>query len=192
MSLGRRGSLWAALAMLASGTASLAAELPVVPVCYNYGCSTQESVRLTAEGWRQVGALFARPADSPRVERARIREAVALMERLMGEQTPIHLDKAKNAAKEIGGQMDCIDESRNTDTSLRLFEQHGYLRWHGVRKRVERVRYLFLVHWGAQIEDLVTGERYIVDSWYRDSGEPPYLQGLTDWKKARPFPLQDF
>jgi hypothetical protein len=183
-----------AVAISVASAAAGAAEpkaLPVVPVCYNYGCETRVLVSMRSPGWRALQQLFAKPADSPQTERTRIRAAVALMERLMGEQTPIHRDKAKNAAKKLGGQMDCVDESRNTDAYLRLFTQHNYLIWHRVRERVLRMRFIFIQHWGAQIEDLTTGQHYIVDSWYRDSGEPPYLQKTEDWKKARPFPPQD-
>lgn len=179
------------LAPISYAEQSLLAELPVVPVCYNYGCKTQTHVRLQPEEWDAILRIFDTPAETPRIERARIRQTVMLMERFMGGRTPIHRDKGKNADPAIGGQMDCIDESRNTDAYLRVLNRYELLTWHRLHERVLRIRWVVFQHWGAQIEDIMTGQRYIVDSWYLDSGEPPYIQKLKDWKKKRPFPPQD-
>ena len=49
--------------------------------------------------------------------------------------------------------MDCIDESVNTTTYLKLFENHGLLRWHRTIERIQR-RGIVDAHWAGQIEEL--------------------------------------
>ena len=33
----------------------------------------------------------------------------------------------------------------------------------------------------AVIEDLDSGSRYVVDSWFFDNGQPPHIVRLEDW-----------
>lgn len=159
-----------------------------VPVCYNFGCSIRQSVQLSAEDWNTIAAWFVPPAADAREERERIRQAVGWMEVIVGRYTPTHLDKARNdlLPADAAGQMDCIDESMNTTTYLRLFERQGLLRWHRVLDRAYR-KAILDQHWAGQVEELATGRRYVVDSWFADNGLLPFVQAAEEWEKIRYF-----
>ena len=85
------------------------------------------------------------------------------------------------------GQLDCISESRNTTTYLRLLEAEGLLQWHTVEERQVRHPLIFNVHWSAVIRERTSGERFAVDSWFLDNGKPPFIQPLEDWLSGRDF-----
>ncbi len=63
--------------------------------------------------------------------------------------------------------MNCIDESTNTTTYLRLFVQGGLMRWHTVEDRATRGWFLFgLPHTTAVMRERASKLRYAVDSWF--------------------------
>ena len=159
-----------------------------IPICYDYGCATADHFGLSAMQWQQVTQLFSPPAPDSTTERHRIRQAIALMEQLAGTYTPTQGDKGKNPPFEpYPGGMDCIDESINTTTYLRLLSEHHLLQWHTVKERVVRAPILFNMHHAAQIQDISTGQLYVVDSWYLDNGQPPFIQLRHDWLHQKPF-----
>ncbi len=55
----------------------------------------------------------------------------------------------------IKGQMDCIDESTNTDAFLRYIQSQGWLKYHTVARRTSRGAFFDgrYPHWTAVIED---------------------------------------
>ena len=109
------------------------------------------------------------------------------MEVLVGRHGPGREDRGldlQNIERTIG-QMDCIDESINTTTYLKLFEDYNLLRWHRVVDRIQR-RGIVDAHWAGQIEEIITGDRYVVDSWFHDNGMLPNVQQTEEWKNI-PF-----
>lgn len=167
------------------------AKTPVLEVCYGFGCKASEFFQPTPQEWRAVRRAFEpEPADAAE-ERERIRVAVALLETISGRYTRISEDVAGNyPGFDSDYQADCIDESTNTTTYLKAIERDGLLRYHLVQPRKLRNYLLFFPHWTAVIEDKNDGQRYAVDSWYTDNGEPPFVQVIEDWVKRRPFPEQ--
>lgn len=178
----------------------LASVLPTVPalageqtsltyrVCFNYDCNRWQTVRLYPGEWQVVVNQFLPAAGSAAEERDMIRRAIAVLEHISGTQTPTHRDRGGNAILENNhGQMDCIDESTNTSTYLSLLEDHGLLRWHRVAERVYRAPYWVDVHWAGQIVEIETQQRYVVDSWFLDNGEMPYVQALNAWLRKEPI-----
>lgn len=140
---------------------------------------------LTAGQWQSIRNLFTVHI-SPANERENIRQAIALLENMVGAITGTWRDLAGNAAGAgQPGQLDCISESKNTSTYLKLLFNDGLLKWHKVEKRQVRHPLIFNTHWTAVIADRSSGERFAVDSWFRDNGEPPDLQPLSDWLKGR-------
>ena len=126
-------------------------------------------------------------AHSAAEERKQIVQAVGLLEYISGQQSPTHRDKALNAVDvKWPGQMDCIDESKNTTTYLRFLDSSGLFRWHKVLTRVRRRNFIFQ-HWTGRILDINNKQEYAVDSWYFDNGHPPYTQKIGDWKRFRRF-----
>ncbi len=155
--------------------------------CTDYHCDEGQTVHLSDRQWQSVRDLFQEPAASPEQEREQIRSAIAMLESAVGGITGTWRDLGKNAAGAgQPGQLDCISESKNTTTYLRLLETDGLLKWHSVEPREVRTLLVFS-HWSAVIKERSSGERYVVDSWFLDNGEPPYIQTLADWKSRRRF-----
>jgi hypothetical protein len=156
--------------------------LSAIPVCYNGECRTRVRIGIAQEEWQSISEIFRDPPQSPLQERMAIRRAIARFEQIAGAHTPTYNDRAENANLfVVDGNLDCVDESLNTDTYLRLLQQHGLLHWHKVEARAVRVHYLLDVHFTARISELNSGSTYVVDSWYRDNGEPPYIQNYIAW-----------
>jgi hypothetical protein len=155
--------------------------------CTDYHCDEGQTVELSPAQWQAVAALFG-SNESPASERRHIRAAIALLETQVGAITGTWRDLGKNSAGAgQPGQLDCISESRNTTTYLQLLYDQGLLQWHYVEDRQVRHPLIFNVHWSAVIRDRVSGERFAVDSWFLDNGEPPYIQPLDDWRSGRRF-----
>ena len=179
------------VSLISAGTAGNSDEpLHEVDVCYDYACSSRSRIILSVTDWQTLQALFSDLVDSAKKERQSIRLAIALMEQLAGRQSPTFRDRGGNNKlmdDEEAGHMDCIDESMNTTNYLRLLKQNGLIIKHRLRERVSRAPFIFDFHWGAQIEEIGSGQRYVVDSWHFDNGEPPVIQTLEDWMKKRDF-----
>ncbi len=154
-------------------------------VCHGFGCSVQTTVRVSAEEWDSVVALFG--AANPKEERDQIKRALARMEYLAGLYSPISRDVAGNlptssagSEAERVGQLDCIDEAVNATRFLVLFRRAGLLRYHRVLRAAYR-RTLFNQHWAAHVEDVSSGRRYVFDTWFYDNGQPPVLVSSERW-----------
>ena len=159
-----------------------------ISVCYNYSCKHEAQVELTGAEWTEIVKLFSAQTQSPIDERERISKAIALMEQLTGKRLGTSNDKAKNNGTGEPGQMDCIDESRNTTTYLKLFKKQGWIKWHQIQDRAMRSPYFFDAHWTAVIKDNQNNQLYAIDSWYRDNGKEPVILTLEKWmtKEERP------
>jgi hypothetical protein len=161
---------------------------PAVKVCYNYSCKKQAYVALGQAEWDDVRELFEPRAAIPMLERETIREAIGLMEEMVGRYLPVHRDKGRNPiTRTWPGQMDCIDESLNITQYLELFAASGLLRWHAVKSRAFRAPYFFDQHWAGQIVEIGSGQYYVVDSWHLDNGNKPYIQELDKWLRKAAF-----
>lgn len=152
-------------------------------VCSEHTCHKITQVSLAPAQWQQVRDQFSPPAESAADERTRIARAIALMETLVGPLAGTANDKGRNF-KGVGteGQMDCIDESTNTTSYLTMMAQDGLITHHSVEDRVTRGYVIFgWPHTTAVIRDNESGERYAVDSWFLDNGEPPFILPLQVW-----------
>ncbi|MBD3610054.1 MAG: hypothetical protein HUJ30_05845 [Gammaproteobacteria bacterium] len=130
----------------------------------------------------KIAALFS-SVKSPAEERQQLRLAIAEFELLAAQYTPTGNDVGENyreGMKETG-QQDCIDESLNTSTYISYMLEQGWLKWHKLEERAFRAPWLFDQHWSAQISQINTGTRYVVDSWFFDNGQPAVIQTLADW-----------
>jgi hypothetical protein len=173
------GGLLGAAGEAAQATSDITPQ--AIPVCYHFGCNTKEVVGINDEEWRQVADWFARPAESAGEERVRIKKAVGWLEVIVGRYTPIHLDLGQDELTETGlGQMDCIDEEKNVTAFLQLFQNQGLLKFHRVVEPAYR-RTAWDQHWAGQIEELRSGRRWVVDSWFQPYGFNPYIQEYEQW-----------
>ena len=160
--------------------------LKPIPVCYNFNCKSRANVSLTLSEWQTVTKGFSPAAVSAEQEREYIKEAIARLEEFVGRHTPTWRDVGTNLPTTEGkrpsfpGQLDCIDESINTTTYLQLLERNGLLKYHVVSERAYR-RSLFSQHWAGQIMENTNNQSFVIDSWFYDNGEPPYIEPLETW-----------
>lgn len=152
-------------------------------VCHGGTCSIVSQVALNEEQWSRVAAAFTAPAGNAGEERARIAEAIARFENVVGAITDTADDRAENQTGNAWwSQMDCIDESTNSTTYLRILSRQGLLRFHRVEARVTR-GFFFMgwPHTTAVVSELKTGARWAVDSWFHENGKPPAIVPLDVW-----------
>jgi len=153
-------------------------------VCYGHSCATVVSDSLSPEEWHAATAPLVLPVQSAADERHAISLAIAAMEDIVGRHTGTSIDSGGNL---VGfgrpSQMDCIDESTNTNTYLLMLEREGLLKHHTVASRSTRFGlFVGMPHTTAVIRENETQQRYVVDSWFHDNGKPPYIERLELWK----------
>jgi hypothetical protein len=164
------------------------AAAPYFVHCYDFGCKSTQELHYSTEHWQEISAIFNQGNLDRQQEKQAIRRAVAVMERISGELSATHLDKAGNyPGYDLARQMDCIDESTNTFQYLQALEEMQLLKWHRVEQKHRR-NVWFNTHWTAIISEVGSKARFAVDSWYRDNGEMPYLQPLAEWQRKLDFP----
>jgi hypothetical protein len=153
-------------------------------VCFDHSCRTIVTRSVSTQEWQRITAPLQTPASVAADERAAIALGIALMEQAVGEKTGTSGDRGGNLAG-FGkqGQMDCIDESNNTTTYLKLLQQDGLLNFHEVRDRSTRFGlFAGMPHTTAVIRDIATRQDYAVDSWFFDNGELPVILPLAEWE----------
>ena len=161
---------------------------PYFVQCFDFGCKTTRELHYTPADWRAIEALFGKEVTDAASEKQAIRRAVALMERISGELSGTRLDRGGNyPGEDIPHQMDCIDESTNTHQYLSALQELGLLRWHRLDRKYRRIVW-FATHWSASIREIGSEQVIVVDSWYRDNGELPYIQPLGEWQRKEDFP----
>ena len=156
-------------------------------VCYDHTCASVATLSVNAAEWRLATEPLSGEINNAADERAAIAQAIAILEEITGAQLGTSADRGGNLAG-LGKpkQLDCIDESTNSSTYLRMLEQAGLLRHHTVMDRSTRFGlFAGMPHTTAVIMQNDTGVRYAVDSWFFDNGEPPYIVELDAWKSGR-------
>jgi hypothetical protein len=158
--------------------------------CHGFSCAEISRVSLSRAEWQRVAAIFRPSAKDARVERRRIAEAVALMQRLVGAQTgtAVHqwTHKGMNILPNRGDptQLDCIDESVNTWTYMTMMERNHLFRFHRVAQ---------LSNAGSLTDPRNTavlqengGGYYAIDPTLVDFGVAPPVLPLTVWMGSWP------
>lgn len=177
------------LALLPLAAPAVAGAPPLVNVCWDYGCDRSARIVLPAADWTAIRDLFEPAAPGPERERARIAAAIARFERAAGRVTGTDADRGGNVTGSgLPGQMDCIDESRNTAGYLGVLAGRGLLAWHDVGRRHKRLVWVLDQHWTATVVERATGTRWAVDSWFLDNGRRPYVQRLEQWLAKAELP----
>lgn len=170
--------------------ASAAWAMTPVEVCYNYGCAVQETVLISEARMASLGGLLAL-ATTAEIERDILAVAVGHLYHWAGQQTPVWHDRGGNYNddQEEDGRMDCIDHSTTTTRFLEALAARGWLHFHRVLPVQRRTLYLVSQHFSAAIEELgpvrdpehPDPERFVVDTWFRDNGEPAVILPLEQW-----------
>ena len=155
-------------------------------VCFDHSCRTIVTRSFSSLEWQRVTRPLQQPAPDAAAERTALAQTLANMERVVGEKTGTAGDRGGNLAG-FGqlGQMDCIDESNNSMTYLKLLAQDGLLIHHLVQDLATRFGLIAgMPHTTAVIMDIETQQRYAVDSWFFDNGESPVILPLEEWKSG--------
>ena len=187
----------AGLALLAAGAAQadvfVRSDIITEPapgkfsVCHGFSCAQVSQVGLNDAQWFAITSAFERAAASPQEEREQIAQAIGKFETFVGLLTATSGDLGENAVSgwDLSGQMDCIDESTNSTTYLRMLEKAGFLRWHRVEDRVTRGWFLFgWPHTTAVVSERESGKRWAIDSWFFANGHPPAIAPLEVWQRG--------
>ncbi|HXE40501.1 MAG TPA: hypothetical protein VN639_18715 [Azonexus sp.] len=158
-----------------------------VSLCYGYGCLSFAEVRYTELHLATAAHLLIAAVDAGE-EREILGRVIGDMYGWAGQQSDIHNDRGGNLADgNLPGKMDCIDHATSTTRLLRVLESRGILRFHRVLEPDVRYwGYVFPAHYSAVIEEKTAGgaQRFVVDSWFVDNGEPAVILPLDDWKKG--------
>lgn len=155
-------------------------------LCSDHDCESLTQLGLTTAQWNSIRSLFIPPAKTPELERKLVASAIAQFEKLAGKMTGTDRDIGGTfPAMGKEGQLDCIDESINTTTYLRILSSAGLLKWHSIEDRASRGLFIFQwPHSSAVIRDTRTNSLYAVDSWFHDNGHPPVIIRLDIWKRG--------
>jgi hypothetical protein len=180
----------AALALLflrAAGPAAAADAPAEVVVCHGYGCLYRTQVHFDARDMARLRSIVVAGRASATAERNALGKAVQWFEVTVGPLAGTSHDKAKGDVLLVPdpGQEDCIDESTNTTTLLKLIESRGWLAYHRVGATKERG---FLLdgrypHNTATVYDKATGKRWAIDSWTHANGVFPDIMPIEVWVK---------
>ncbi|MEZ5647490.1 MAG: hypothetical protein R3E60_00655 [Alphaproteobacteria bacterium] len=153
-------------------------------VCFNYGCSSTQEIKLSDAEWAEVTSFVQTPASTAKAEREHLAAAVAKLEKIVEGYTKTQDigGTLKNVSK--SGQLDCIDEATNTTTYLVVLEQQGFMHFHKTQATAWRGAIIVSSwpHTTAVVREMATNADYVIDSWFRDSGVMPDIVALTDWK----------
>lgn len=153
-------------------------------LCHGYSCRYKETVSLPNNTWKKIRQLFSNENLNAKQERHQISKAVAMLEQQAGSITGINEDLPKSPNfKDPYGQQDCIDETVNTSTYLKMLQADNLLHWHQLSRPARRG---YLIdgrgpHNTATIKDINTGQLYAVDSWPGSNGQPPEIKPISVW-----------
>lgn len=154
-------------------------------VCHGYDCYYRTKVTLTGKDEQRIRTLLQKAGRSAAEERKALRMAVAIFEErstiVIGVRDKPRMQFGKARVK---GQMDCVDESTNTDNFLRYLHARGWMKHHMPVRRASRGSFIDgrYPHWTAVMEDK-QGQSWAIDSWYEAGGGQPDIMPLAEWKQ---------
>lgn len=153
-------------------------------VCQGGGCPHADVLQLSHAEWRNVLQLFSPPPVDAAQERALIAQAIGVLEDIVGPKTGTAADRAGTFGnRAYPHQQDCNDEAINATTYMRLMQQAGLIRFHGILDT--RTRKFFFTGWphtAAVIREHDTQAEFAVDSWFYDNGHAATIVPMAQWK----------
>jgi len=151
--------------------------------CYGYGCKYKARISLPTAEWRQVRANFEPPPEDAPAERKDIADAVAEIERFVGQRTGtlVHQQDSRFNTGDPT-QLDCVDNSVNTFTYLTMLTRDGLLHYHKLAGLAHRGTLLTLDFSNtAVLAENGTGNKFAIDPWLGEAGVPPPVFPLAQW-----------
>jgi hypothetical protein len=162
-----------------------------VYICHGYSCRIVTPVTFSPADIARLAEPLAGRTDAAG-ERQGVGAAVQVFEGIVGERIGTSADRAgMQFGQGRPDQMDCLDEATNTTSLLRFLADHGLLKHHTAAEPVARGFFLDgrYPHATAVLVENGSGGKWAVDSWPRANAEPPVVQPLRDWRRARPGDL---
>lgn len=162
-----------------------------IGICHAFGCTRQTDVRLSERDIAQLRRIMAPGAASPQAERAAVRRAVMWMEERVGPTVGSVDDigglDLHNAG--VPGQMDCLDETTNTTTTLMLLAQNELLAHHTPGYPVARGFFLDgrYPHATAVLHETDAGRDWAIDPWPYANGADVDVMTLDQWYATWPY-----
>lgn len=160
--------------------------------CYNYGCEKRVTVALSDKTQNRLKKHFIPAPNNAKAEREKIATAIQIFEQDIGEKVGTKNDKRgtfrlyqDNTAQSRTFQQDCIDESTNTTIYIGLLEEMGLIQFHKAVFPANRQPFFSGAPWWHQtavMQEIKTGEKFAVDSWFRDNGHAAFVVSLHEWK----------
>jgi len=156
--------------------------------CYDFTCRTTVPTSISRAELAPIGRLFATPSTSAADERARLAQAIAIWEQVIGGKTGTSADIGSESGDKFAGrfQQDCMDETFNTTSYLMMMRDAGWMRFHRVVYPSSRGFFSALdwPHHAATLEETASKRRYVFDSWFYDNGNPPVVMPVEIWEKG--------
>jgi len=160
-------------------------------VCHGYGCRLRTLVRIEPEMQADIARLYHPAPRTAAEERIRLARAIALFEIRIG--VAVGTGRDRYAATTFNknndpGQLDCIDETVNTTTYMRVLASLGLMRFHVVGEAAQRgsisgFAFNDFITNTAVIVETETGTAYAVDSYFFANGREPKIMPLAEWRK---------
>lgn len=154
--------------------------------CRGYGCAIRDRVSLDKQEWKTVSRYF-HGVHSAAAERTAISRSIAAFEKIVGSKTGTEGDIAGTFAETGPFQLDCVDESTNTTIYLAMLQDKNLLKYHTLSAPITRTPATGMkngklwLHRGAVIFDTKSKTPYVVDSWFRDNGNPADIIAAGPW-----------
>lgn len=163
-----------------------AARIEKFQFCDGGTCAEVQTVGLSDDEWQQVRDLFDPLPENAEQEREVLRQAIGLLESIVGLKTGTDTDRGGTFGNsDYPGQLDCNDEATNSTTYMKLMTADGLLRFHRIEDTKTRGGVLiFGRHSTAAISEIASGRMYAVDSWFYDNGEPAVVLPLDVWRNG--------
>lgn len=154
-------------------------------VCHGFNCYYRTEAWITDQQWRQVEKIFRPAPGTAEEERVRVARAIGRLETYAGLSSGLNKDRAKAETFEEDrlSQMDCIDETVNTDLYLSFLAEGDLLKYHRPHNPVHRGYFIdgAWPHNSAALQEIETGTVYVIDSYYRAHGAEAYVVPLKEW-----------
>lgn len=160
--------------------------LEEIEICHGGGCAYVSTASIEPEEWEQMRDICQPIPVDAGSERDCIAVRLAAFERVIGAKTGTDQDRGGTFGNgEYLGQMDCNDEAINTTNYLKLMQQHDLLRFHEIAD-IARRGFFFngWPHTTAVMREIASGQRYAVDAWFYDNGEPAVVIPFETWKEG--------
>lgn len=156
--------------------------------CHGYNCSSQTQTGLNKKEWNKIKWIFRYKSKSAKIERQKIAKAIALIEKYIGQVTGTENDLPKAPIKRVSNfELDCIDETVNTTKYLNFLQSEKLLKFHTVDCPVYKGMLFNGVypHNSASVQEIETGQVYVIDSYIFKNGVQPDIRPLESWLKYR-------